>query len=118
MKRTLSMAAVLAFTATAAVAQPPLSLSEAREHCERTVSTYQVQRPRSFSADLASDAINLLGNFARGYDPANAAARMAERAGQRAVNDWDQERRMKDMRERMIQNCMARHSLKYGEWGR
>ena len=115
MRRTLSMAAVLAITATAAVAQPPLSLSEAREHCERTVSTYQVQRPRSFSADLASDAINLLGNVARGYDPANAAGRMAERAGQRVVNNWDQERRMKDMRERMIKNCVARHGIKYGQ---
>lgn len=118
MRRTLSMAAVLAITATAAVAQPPLSLSEAREHCERTVSTYQQGYSRSFGADLASDAINLLGNVARGYDPANAAARMAERAGQRAVNDWDQERRMKDMREQMIQNCMARQRLPYGQWGR
>lgn len=118
MRRAISMAAVLAITATAATAEQPRSLSEAREYCERTVSAYQVQRPRSFSADLASEVIGLLGNVARGYDPANAAARMAERAGQRVVNDWDQERRMKDMRERMIQSCMARYSLKYGEWGR
>lgn len=118
MKHTLSLAAVLAITATAALPQPPLSLSEAREHCERTVSTYQQGYSRSFGADLASDAINLLGNIARGYDPANAASRMAERAGQRVVNNWDQERRMKDMRERMIQNCMARKRLPYGQWGR
>ena len=115
MKHALSLAAVLAFTATAAVAQPPRSLSEALEHCERTVSTYQQGYSRSFGADLAGDAINLLGTVARGYDPANAAGRMAERAGQRVVNNWDQGRRMKDMRERMIQNCVARHGIKYGQ---